>query len=157
MRTNKLLVFATIALVIINLVLAYFLWNNKRSGRGHDRERKQERGDWIVKELNLDDNQKEEHKRIKDAHFNSMKPVFDSISAARRALYDMIKDPSVNDSTIAIYSAKIGSYHTEITRLTFDHFRQMRSILNPAQQEKLDTLMQKIVSDMGRRKKSRGE
>ena len=156
MRTNKLLVFATIALVIINLVLAYFLWNNKRGGR-HDRERKQERGDWMVKELNLDDNQKEQHKRIKDAHFSAMKPVFDSISTARRTLYDLIKDTAVNDSAIAIYSEKIGTYHSEITRLTFDHFREMRSILNPGQQQKLDTMMQKIVTEMGKRKKSKEE
>ena len=154
MRTNKPLVFAIIALVIINLVLAYFLWTNKRGGR-HDRDRKQDRGDWIVKELNLDGHQKEEHKRIKDAHFNAMKPVFDSISAARKTLYDLIKDPAANDSTIAIYSNKIGAYHSEITRLTFDHFKHIRSILNPAQQGKLDSVMQKIVTDMGKRRKPR--
>ncbi len=152
MKTNKLLIFATIALLAINLVLAYFLWNNKRGHRGKDRERKQERGDWIVKELNLDDHQKEEHKRIKDAHFNSMKPVFDSITTARKALYDLIRNPASNDSTIAVYSNKIGSYHAEITRLTFAHFRHIRSILNPAQQNKLDTFMLKVVNDMGKRR-----
>ena len=62
MKTNRILIVVTIALVLVNLVMAYFLWNNKR-GRGHDRERKQERGDWMVKELDLDDNQKEEHKK----------------------------------------------------------------------------------------------
>ena len=151
MKTNRILIVVTIALVLVNLVMAYFLWNNKR-GRGHERERKQERGDWMVKELNLDDNQKEEHKKIRDAHFNSMKPVFDSITQARRNLYSQINAGEVNDSVITVYSEQIGNYHAQVTRLTFDHFRQMRSILRPEQQQKLDTLMQRIVSDMGKRK-----
>ena len=150
MRTNKLLVVLCVALVAVNLVLAYFLWNNKKGHRG--KEMKRDRGDWIVKELNLDDHQKEEHKRIKDAHFNAMKPVFDSITATRKSLYELIKDPATNDSAIAAYSAKIGSYHSEITRLSFDHFRHIRTILNPSQQVKLDSVMQKVVMDMGRRK-----
>lgn len=153
MKTNKLLVILCVALVAINLVLAYFLWNNKKGHRG--KEMKRDRGDWIVKELNLDDHQKEEHKRIKDAHFNAMKPVFDSISSARKALYELIKDPAANDSAIKVYSDKIGSYNSEVTRLSFDHFRHIRSILNPSQQAKLDSVMQKVVTDMGKRRKPR--
>mgnify|MGYP003576605369 CR=1 FL=1 len=150
MRTNKLLVILCIALVAINLVLAYFLWNNKKGHRG--KEMKRDRGDWIVKELDLDNHQKEEHKRIKDAHFDAMKPMFDSITAARKTLYEMIKDPAVDDSAIAVHSNKIGSYHSEITRLSFDHFRHIRSILNPRQQVKLDSVMQKVVTDMGKKR-----
>ena len=152
MKTNKLLILVTAVLLITNLVMAYFLWTNKKD-RGHSRERKQERGDWIVRELKLDDNQKEEHKKLRDAHFNSMKPVFDSISASRRILYEQIKNANADDSIVNFYSGRIGRYHSEITRLTFDHFREMRSILRPEQQVKLDSLMQKVVSDMGNRRR----
>ena len=133
MKTNKLLVFTSIALLLINLVLAYFLWNKKK-GPGHSKERKQERGDWVVKELQLDENQKAEHKKIKDAHFAALKPVFDSITSARRSLYALIKDSTANDSLIQGYVRSIGSYHAQVTQHTFDHFQKLRSICNPEQQ-----------------------
>ena len=149
MKTNKLLVFSTVALLIINVVLVYFLWTSKKrhpkSKRGGDR------GDWVVKELNLDDRQKEEHKKIKDAHFATLKPIFDSITSARKNLYGLINDSTVNDSAVSEYTRIIGEQHALVSRYTFDHFKQLRAICNPAQQMKLDTIVQKIVQDMGRR------
>ncbi len=151
MKTNKLLVITTIVLLLVNLVLVYFLWNNKR-GHGRSKERKQERGDWVVKELQLDENQKAEHKKIRDAHFSALKPVFDSITSARRSLYSLIKDSSASDSTVQHYVQAIGTYHSQLTQHTFDHFKQLRTICNPDQQKKLDSLMLKIVEDMGRKR-----
>ena len=155
MKTNKLLVFATIALLLINLVLAYFLWNNKKS---HDRRGggKGERGDWMVNELKLNDSQKEEHRKIKDAHFAALKPVFDSISSARKSLYSLVKDSSAPDSLRNHYINIIGEQHSLISRYTFDHFQKIRAICNPEQQQKLDSLVQKIVVDMGKRGSAQG-
>jgi hypothetical protein len=82
MRTNKLLAFAVIALLIINGVLVFMLWKEKkRHNKGNDSGK---RGDWMARELNLDEKQKEEHKKLKDAHFESIRPLFDSsvLSAA---------------------------------------------------------------------------
>jgi len=155
MKTNKLLVFSTIALLIINVVLAYFLWNSKKVHP--KRERGGERGDWMVKELNFDEQQKAEHKKIKDAHFATVKPIFDSITSARKNLYGLIKDTATNDSMIDQYTRIIGEQHAMMTRYTFDHFKKLRAICNPEQQQKLDTLVQKIVQDMGRRGAKQGK
>ncbi len=149
MKTNKLLVFTTIALLIINVALVYFLWNSKK--RPSKKERGGERGDWVVNELKLDDKQKEEHKKIKDAHFATLKPIFDSITSARKNLYSLLKDPSVNDSVINEYTRIIGEQHALVSQYTFDHFKKIRALCNPEQQNKLDTLIQKMIQDMGRR------
>jgi periplasmic protein CpxP/Spy len=154
MKTNKLLVFAAIALLIINVVLAYFLWNSKKQ---HPREKRGgDRGDWIVNELKLDDNQKAEHKKIKDAHFAAMKPIFDSITSARRNLYELLKDSTVSDSIVNSYTRIIGENHAKLSQNTFDHFKKIRAICNPEQQRKLDTLVQKVVQDMGKRGGGKG-
>ena len=157
MKTNKLLVFSTIALLIINIVLVYFLWNNKH--KSPRKERGGERGDWVVNELKLDDQQKAEHKKLKDAHFANIKPVFDSISASRRQLYQLLKEATPNDSLVDHYTRLIGEQHTRISKYTFEHFRQLRAICNPEQQVKLDSVVQRIVLDMGRKggKQGKGE
>jgi Spy/CpxP family protein refolding chaperone len=150
MRTsvNKILLFLTVALLALNIVLAYFLWK----GKNHPgRDRNSDRGDWVVEELKLNDEQKAEHKKLKDAHFANLKPVFDSINAYRKRLYSELKDSVTNDSLVNYYTTAIGNKHAEISRYTFDHFKKIRSLCTPDQKLKLDTLVQKIVQNMGKR------
>lgn len=150
MKSNRILLALTITLLAVNLVLAYLLWNSKRDR--HDKDRKQERGDWIAKELDLTETQKSEHKKLKDAHFNTLKPLYDSMTQARRDLYALIRQPNDSAGQVTAYADRIGFYHARISQLTFAHFKQVRTLLNPDQQVKMDSLVQRIVTDMGRRR-----
>ena len=69
MRTNKILAFAAVALLIINGVLVYFLWNEKKKPEGNGNKPGGSRGDWFAEQLKLDSNQKKQHKQLRDAHF----------------------------------------------------------------------------------------
>ncbi|MEO7393646.1 MAG: hypothetical protein ABIU11_01820 [Chitinophagaceae bacterium] len=144
---NKILIFFTIALLITNVVLVYFLWNNKKHYSG--RHKGGERGDWMVNELKLDDKQKAEHKKLKEAHFASLKPIFDSITAERSRLYNLLKEPVINDSLVSYYVKAIGDKHSLVSEYTFEHFKTMRAICTAEQKIKLDQIIQKIVKHMG--------
>jgi Spy/CpxP family protein refolding chaperone len=148
MRTNKLLVFAAVALLIINGVLVYFLWNEKNRHKSGERQ-PGKRGDWFAEQLKLDSNQKKQHKELRDAHFESMKPLFDSISSCKTSLYNSIKESSGNDSIVNSYSNKIAELNKEITIKTYNHFKQVRTLLNAEQQTKYDELVQKMMSRRG--------
>jgi Spy/CpxP family protein refolding chaperone len=143
MRTNKLLAFAAVALLIINGVLVYFLWKEKNKHDGGDRQ-PGKRGDWFAEQLKLDSTQKKEHKKLRDAHFESMKPLFDSISSCKTSLYNSIKESSGNDSIVNSYSNKIAELNKEITIKTYNHFKQVRTLLNAEQQVKYDEMVQKM-------------
>lgn len=147
---NKVLAFFTAVLLITNVVLVYFLWKDKRSNLHGDKE-KGDKGDWMVDELKLDDKQKAQHKEIKDAHFARLKPVFDSITSGRSNLYKLLKEPTVNDSLINVYTKAVGEQQSLISLYTFEHFQKMRAICTPEQQLKLDELIQKLVQNMGKR------
>ncbi len=147
---NKILAFFTVALLITNVVLVYFLWKDKRSNTHADKS-KGDRGDWMVDELKLDEKQKVQHKEIKDAHFTRMKPVFDSITSAKSHLYKQLQEPKANDSLITLYTNAIGQQQSLISIYTYEHFQKMRAICTPEQQIKLDELIQKIVHNMGKR------
>lgn len=148
MKTNKLLAFAVIALLIINGVLVYLLWNGKkpRSNRGGDNRNMSE---WLAKELNEDEKQKAEHTRLRDAHFASMKPLFDSVNSYKKGLFTLIKETSVNDSLVQSYADKISKTEAEMAKSTFQHFKSIMTILNPEQQKKYEEIVQKMVNRRG--------
>src|SRR5688572_22566039 len=100
---TKWLAFLAIVLLIINGYLAYLLWKKPQR-----KERNANRGDWIVNQLQLDEKQQAEHKKLKEAHFNDLKPLFDSITSARTRLYALIKEQDLNDSLVTYYSSLIG-------------------------------------------------
>src|SRR5436190_982121 len=107
MKTNKILAFAAVALLIINGVLVYFLWNEKNKHKDMDDRQPGKKGDWFAEQLKLDSTQKKEHKKLRDAHFESMKPLFDSISSYKTSLYNSIKESAGSDSILNSYSNKI--------------------------------------------------
>lgn len=142
---NKVLIFFTIALLITNVVLVFFLWKDKKP---HSNSK--ERGSWMANELKFDDKQKEAHKKMKEAHFATLKPVFDSITSYRSNLYGLLKDSVINDSLANYYIKSIGEKNSLISQYTFEHFKRLRAICNPGeQQNKFDSVVQKIVKNMG--------
>ena len=148
MKSNKILAFAAIALLIINGVLVYFLWNEKNKHKaGNDRQ--QPGRNWLAEQLKLDSTQKNEHKRLRDANFESMKPLFDSMTSYKTSLYNSLKDASDSDSILNSYSSKMAELNKEITIKTYNHFKQVRKILNADQQIKYDELVQKMMSRKG--------
>ena len=52
----------------------------------------------MAKELNMTEEQKKDHKQLKEEHFKNIKPLFDSVRASKTALFALVKDSTVNDS-----------------------------------------------------------
>lgn len=145
---NKFLLFLVSALLIINIVLALLLWSNKsRTEKSHTGKK----SDWIARELKLDDNQKEAHKKMRDAHFTRFKPVMDSITSARSKLYNLLDDSTPNDSLFNKYLSEIGNNQSRVSSYAFEHFRELRAICDQGQKIKLDSIIQRIVRDIGKR------
>lgn len=146
MKTNRILVFAVIALLIINGAMGYLLWKGKKSsGRGGEKNMTE----WMAKELNEDEKQKAEHIRLRDEHFAGMKPLSDSLNALKVNLFRLSGDVSPNDSLVQDYITKIASIHAELTQRTYQHFKKVRTILNADQQKKYDSLIQKMANRKG--------
>jgi len=146
MRTNKLLAFAAIALLIVNGVLVYLLWSEKNS---HKKPNRSPREDRFAEELKLDAQQKEEHKKLRDAHFAVMRPMFDSVSSYRNSLFKLSKDSTANDSLVNYYVSKLAATHSTIAKSTYEHFKKVRTLLNPEQQVKYDEMLQKMMNKRG--------
>lgn len=117
----------------------------------------------MVEELNMTDQQQTAYKQLRDQHFQKVKPLFDSMRAAKTAFYSLIKedDSKINDSLVTVYTGRIGARQSEIDRLMFNHFRSVRKLFTAEQQPKFDSLVRRMLQrgkkDSSRKKPPRQE
>ncbi len=141
---NKILTIAVVLLLIINIALVAFmvLGKNKDTAK---RTGKPDPSEMMAKELNMTEQQKKDHKQLKEEHFKNIKPLFDSVRAAKTAFYALLKDSTVSDSMINAYSQRISEKQSTIDKLTFAHFKRIRNLFTAEQQPKFDDFVQKMM------------
>jgi Spy/CpxP family protein refolding chaperone len=142
---NRILTIAVVLLLITNIALVAFmvLGRNKQGGR-HSTGRG-DMAEMMAKELNMTEQQKKDHKQLKEEHFINIRPLLDSVRATKTALFALVKDPSVNDSTVNVYTQEISETQSTIDQLTFAHFRRVRNLFTAEQQPKFDEFVQKMM------------
>ena len=145
MKTNKILTIAVVLLLIVNVVMLVCMMK----GRGHHGMKKQGgKGgpfDMMVKEMNMNEQQQTEFKKLKDEHFTAIKPVFDSVRTLKKSLFGLVKEENINDSLVNNYSALIAQQQAIIDKLTINHFRKVRAMFSGDQQKKFDSITQKMI------------
>src|SRR6266487_6399656 len=103
--TNKILTIAIVLLLLVNIAMVIFIVKGRRTydsrrGKGGNPV------EMMEKELNMTEQQKSEVKKLRDDHFAKIRPLFDSVRAAKSAFFGLIKDPNVTDSMLGVYSKR---------------------------------------------------
>jgi Spy/CpxP family protein refolding chaperone len=142
---NKILTIAVVLLLIANIALVAFMIKGKNRGNSKRAGGKGNPAEMMYTELNMTEEQKTAHKQLKEEHFNNIKPLFDSLRAAKAALFTLLKDSTVNDSLLDQYNQRICEKQSTIDKLTFAHFRRIRNLFTPEQQPKFDEFVLKMM------------
>lgn len=148
--TNKILTIAVVLLLLTNIALVVFMLTGKKGGPGKQSQRPST-SEMMAKELNMTEAQKTQHQQLREEHLKNIRPLFDSVRAAKTALYNLLKDPSVNDSLAAVYTRQISERQIAIEQLTFAHFKRVRNLFTPEQQPRFDEFVQKMMMQRGKR------
>ena len=157
--TTRILTIAVVLLLLANIALVIFMVKGKkrspgkRSGRGEPFE-------MMVKEMNMTEEQQKEFKALKEEHFKNVRPLFDSVRAAKTAFFGLVKEPNVSDSLLNAYDQRVIDHQIKLDKLTFEHFRRVRNLFTAEQQPKFDSIIQKMMQrgrrdSSGRDKKSK--
>jgi len=141
--TNKILAIAVVFLLLTNIALVIFMLNKKP--QADKRRGRVDPFEMMVKELNMTEQQQKDYKLQKDEHFKNIKPLFDSVRAAKTAFFALTKEQNVNDSLVNQYSQRISEKQSAIDKLTFAHFKRVRSLFTAGQQPKFDEFVQKMM------------
>ena len=142
---NKILTIAVVLLLIINIALVVFMIQGRKKGASWHGSGNGDPSEMMAKELNMTEQQKKDHKLLKEEHFKNIKPLYDSVRAAKTAFFSLLKDSTVSDSTINVYSQRISERQSAIDKLTFAHFKRIRNLFTAEQQPKFDAFVQKMM------------
>jgi Spy/CpxP family protein refolding chaperone len=96
---------------------------------------------FLVKELALDSNQKNEYQKLRDQHRNSVEGLRTQLKNNKDSLFNLLKKSNVTDENVHPKLDSIASLNRKIDEITFIHFKQVRAICNPQQQMKFDEVI----------------
>lgn len=140
---NKILTLVIGLLLVSNIVLVFFLVNGQ--GKKPEKRDRTDPAEVMIKEVGMDEQQAATHKQMKEGHFKAVRPLYDSLRAAKSTYFGLVKDSAVTEVVAKTYRDKIAGWQSTIDSMTFAHFRKMRNLLNPAQQVKYDEFVQKLM------------
>lgn len=150
---NKVLSLLVLVLLLTNILLVvFFVWMKpapkppfKHDGRGDVMQ-------ILEKEVGFSPQQMDEYKKLKDQHWDKMKPYFGEMRAARNNFYNLLNQTSVPDSVINRLADSVAAKQKQMDLQTFRHFSQVKAICTPEQQPRFDSLVQQVIKRMGGRK-----
>lgn len=153
-NNNKILTITVILLLITNLALvAFMVFGGNKKGKGGS-AKKGDPFETIEKELGMSPEQKKAHLQYRDEYFKVVRPLFDSVRMAKAAYFGLAKDSAAADSVINAAYLKLTDFQATIDKRTFEHFRRVRALYSGEQQRKYDELVQKMMTQKGRRDSS---
>ncbi|MGJ8593421.1 MAG: Spy/CpxP family protein refolding chaperone [Aquaticitalea sp.] len=144
MKKNTILYILLAFLIVAN---GFFLVNYLGRPQADDRKGP---GDFIVKELKFNESQMKEFQKISDKHHNKMKVIFDNERHLKDELFSKISESSVDETVIDSIVALIGDNGKSKDKTTFYFFKEIESISNEEQKEKLDKLIHGALRGEGK-------
>jgi Spy/CpxP family protein refolding chaperone len=144
--TRRIIMVMVIILLLVNTVVLSLLWWNKRPGNqprngGNAKE-------FIRKELALDAQQLQQFEKMRNDHFEKMQDINDKTRQLKEQLY--IQVSATDTAALNNLLQQIGNNEMERDRITVEHFRQLRNILNNDQQHKFDNIIKDVMRMVGR-------
>lgn len=145
---NKLLIGLLVLLLLANIVTIAFFWlgRPKHPAPGFA----QSPATYLVKELNLNSTQEQQFMELVKEHQQHAEALRQQIKAAKDKFFKLLQQPSVSDSEKIRAVKSISSITEQLDLVTFDHFKKVRAICNPQQQQKFDSIIQEVLQMVGR-------
>lgn len=141
MNKEKFYISVIIALLVLNLgTLAYLFM------QGRERPPHMEPKDMIINRLELTPEQQDAFRKMREAHHRTM---MDLQAQLGKAHHDLFATLTRQEDTAAVAGIleHINKLHSAQEEVTYNHFRQLRSILQPGQEERFNDL----IDDVGER------
>ncbi len=142
---NKWFLFLLGFLLIANitLLLSFFVFGEKQPST---KTPQTPAAGFLSTELGFSEQQKAEHKALKETHLKNIKPLWDEIRKTKDSLYSQINNPSFDDNSLNALTTRLAEKNKLSDEMMFRHFRELRKILTPEQQVKYDTLVPQMMN-----------
>jgi protein CpxP len=148
-KNNKVLVLIIAILLLSNIGILYFFTRKdcKKQDKPQEQSFRQRMIQRFKNEVGFTDDQIAKYEALSNKHKEAMKPLFDSLIAAKDSLYKMLMR-SPNDSLFNNYLVDIGERQEKIDLRIYNHFAALRELCTAEQLPKYDTVIQKVIWGM---------
>jgi periplasmic protein CpxP/Spy len=145
-RNNKVLLLIIAVLILTNIGLLYFyVWKKHNAPRKSMKEMVMMR---LEKEVGFNKQQLATYDSMRTKHFESMKPMFEELGAAKENFFKLVYQPDVSDSLINQMSIKISEKQQAIDTKMLKYFRMTKEICTDEQKPKMDSFLQGMTKRM---------
>jgi periplasmic protein CpxP/Spy len=150
LSNNKLLTWLVILLLAANAATITMFWltRPKHAAPPPRMGDKMRPAEFLEKELGLDSSQREQLRELIMKHRDSADKIREKITTAKNAFFDLLREANPADSSLQSASLAANPHIQELDLLTFNHFKKVRAICNPAQQQKFDSVIHTVVKMM---------
>lgn len=141
-----------VILILINITsISLLVKTNSPRDKYLFKEKKNNNHDqMIIDKIGLDTIQSAQFLSMKKEHLEELSSYQDQLVNYRKEMFANLNNDSFN---IDNYSQKISFIQSEMDKMAFNHFKEMRGICRPDQLQKFDQIMQRIMSRMPRNSK----
>jgi hypothetical protein len=147
-KKNNILKIGLIALIGLNIFLLSNKYFNGNHPPNHERTDK-----FVIKELKLNDDQIKQYRILVNQHQDSIQKLINEGKKLRNNYFSLLKYDSINVILKNDYLFKIKSNQQQIEEITFNHFYELKRILNREQKIKFDDIIEEIVIKLSTQKR----
>jgi hypothetical protein len=153
MKSFKTLVVIVAILIVANCVLMGMLWYNNyhRNNNKTVRPPVQIKGpafEYLSRELKLTPGQVKKYEALRKQHQELTQKVSGEQRMMRDSFFDNLKKPDSKPAEVELLEKRILIAQNKLDTATYYHFRRLRGILNPGQQQKFDTIINHVLHMM---------
>lgn len=142
---RRLLILAVVVLLLLNLATLGTFWffrsGKSKTSSFQDRPHKVET--FLIDKLAFDSLQSKELRRLMEEHRAGARRILKSMQASREMLFNPV---FLTDSMeVDQITGKIATAQAALDKATYYHFKSIREICNPDQQQKFDAIVKDVI------------
>lgn len=150
MKNIKSLVIIATLLMIVNCVLLAVLWYRSNYKKQVQRQPQGQAFEYLTHELKLNPAQVKKYQVLRDQHVQLTRKTSEEMRLQRDSFFDNLKNPQANIVAVQQLEKRILLNQAKLDSATFFHFRSFRTILNPEQAARFDSIINTVLHMMSR-------
>lgn len=142
---NKWLTVAFVLLILLNVATLSAFWWARKGLQQEDRPPQGGAMTFLVKELQLDSLQQEQLKLFRDEHRAATQEIRKKNREAKETFFSLLEREGISEAEVNEAATVSARYDAELAKITFDHFKKIRSICTLNQKEKFDKIIHEVL------------
>ncbi len=134
--------------VLLLLANTYALYRFWKQGGGARPNHPRDIQAFLIRELSLDASQAEQYEVLVQQHRKAADSIRPAIRSAKEEMFSLIGDAQVGDSVVVQAAQRVAALSTELDLRTMAHFRDIRKLCRPDQQQRFDALLLEVARMM---------